>query len=180
MDRPTVTEQQPYRVIRRIGDVEIRHYPPAAVAEVTVPGSFEQAGTRAFGSLFGYISGRNRASQSISMTAPVLQGTAPAGSHAVAFVLPADMSADDAPAPADSRVTIKAMPATVTAAVRYSGRWSEESFDRHCAHLLQALQREGLTTVGEPRFARYNPPFTPWFLRRNEVLVDVALPDPDA
>ena len=65
------------------------------------------------------------------------------------------------------------MPATTTAAITYSGRWTQGSYDRHCATLLAAIAREGLTAVGEPRFARYNPPFTPWFLRRNEVLIDL-------
>ena len=63
---------------------------------------------------------------------------------------------------------------STTAAITYSGRWTQDSYDRHCATLLAALARESLTPVGEPRFARYNPPFTPWFLRRNEVLVDVT------
>lgn len=170
-----MTEQQPYRVIRTYDDFELREYPESAIAEVTVDGSFQQAGNRAFSPLFGYISGRNGGSQSIAMTAPVLQGPTTAGAHAVAFVLPADLAAEEAPTPADSRVSVKAVPATTTAAVRYSGRWSEDSYARHCADLLAALAREGLVPLGEPRFARYDPPFKPWFLRRNEVLVDIAL-----
>jgi hypothetical protein len=169
-----VTEQQPYTVVRRFDDFEVREYPASAVAEVTVRGSFEQAGNRAFGSLFGYISGRNLGGQSIAMTAPVLQGPSHEGAHAVAFVLPASLPADAAPTPDNASVLVREMPATTTAAITYSGRWTQDSYDRHCATLLAALAREGLTAVGEPRFARYNPPFTPWFLRRNEVLVDVA------
>jgi len=172
-----VTEQQPYEVVQRFRDFEVRAYPPSAVVEVTVPGSFENAGNRAFGSLFGYISGRNQASRSISMTAPVLQGSASGGGHAVAFVLPADIPADLAPAPNDDALVVRRMAATTTAAMTYSGRWTQDSYDRHCAMLLDAVAREGLVTVGEPRFARYNPPFTPWFLRRNEVLVDLAPAD---
>lgn len=169
-----MTEQQPYVVVRRFADFEVRAYPPAAVAEVTVAGSFEQAGNRAFGSLFGYISGRNRGGQSIAMTAPVLQAPSQGGEHAVAFVLPASLSADDAPTPDDQAVLVRELPATTTAAMAYSGRWTQDSYERHCAMLLTALSREGLVPAGEPRFARYNPPFTPWFLRRNEVLVDVT------
>ena len=169
-----MTEQQPYTVVRHFADFEVREYPAAAVAEVTVRGSFENAGNRAFGSLFGYISGRNLGGQSIAMTAPVLQGASREGAHAVAFVLPASLSADAAPTPDDASVLVREMPATTTAAITYSGRWTRDSYDRHCTRLLTALAREGLTPVGEPRFARYNPPFTPWFLRRNEVLVDIA------
>lgn len=169
-----MTEQQPYEVVQRLRDFEVREYPPSTVVEATVSGSFESAGNRAFGSLFGYISGRNQASQSISMTAPVLQGSASGGAHAVAFVLPADIPADRAPAPNDDSLVVRPMAATTTAAMTYSGRWTQDSYDRHCALLLAAVAREGLVPVGEPRFARYNPPFTPWFLRRNEVLVDIA------
>lgn len=168
-----MTEQQPYRVLRAIGDIEIREYPASAVVEVTVPGAFEEAGTRAFGSLFGYISGRNLDRRSIAMTAPVLQAPAPGGGHAVAFVLPATLAATEAPAPDDATVQVRPVAATVTAAMRYSGRWSQDSYERHCAQLLSDLTTLGVTIIGSPRFARYNPPFTPWFLRRNEVLVDI-------
>lgn len=169
-----MTEQQPYEVVQKFRDFEVRDYPASTVVEVTVQGSFENAGNRAFGSLFGYISGRNRASQSIAMTAPVLQGTAHDGAHAVAFVLPAGMPTDQAPAPNDGSLVVRPMEPTTTAAITYSGRWTQDSYERHCAMLLDAVAREGLVAVGEPRFARYNAPFTPWFLRRNEVLVDVA------
>ena len=169
-----MTAHQPYTVISSFDDFEVRNYPESAIAELTVEGSFEQAGTRAFGALAGYINGRNRGGRSIAMTAPVLQGSDTGRSHAIAFVLPADLTVHDAPTPTDARVSVKAVPATTTAALRYTGRWTEESYSRHRAKLLAAVAREGLLPVGEPRFARYNPPFTPWFLRRNEVLVDVA------
>ena len=100
--------------------------------------------------------------------------TAHDGAHAVAFVLPADLPADQAPAPSDDSLVVRPMASTTTAAITYSGRWTQDSYDRHCAMLLDAVAREGLVAVGEPRFARYNAPFTPWFLRRNEVLVDIA------
>lgn len=169
-----MTEQQPYVVARRFTDFELREYPASAVAEVTVAGSFEQAGNRAFGSLAGYIGGRNLGAQSIAMTAPVLQGPTADGSHAVAFVLPASLSAGAAPSPDDASVRVRDVPATTTAAITYSGRWTQDSYERHRAALLAAIEREGLRAASEPRFARYNPPFTPWFLRRNEVLVDVV------
>lgn len=171
-----VTERQPYQVVQRFRDFEVREYPASTIVEVTVQGSFENAGNRAFGSLFGYISGRNNGNQSIAMTAPVLQGSAHDGSHAVAFVLPADMAADQVPVPNDDALVVRPMAPTTTAAVSFSGRWTEGSYDRHRAALLDAVGREGFVPVGEPRFARYNAPFTPWFLRRNEVLVDVGDP----
>lgn len=169
-----MTEQQPYRVLREFDDFELREYPACMIAEVQLATSFEQAGNGAFASLFGYISGRNRARQSIAMTAPVLQREAGSGLQAVAFVMPEALTTSGAPEPDDGSVTVHAVPGSTTAAVRYSGVWSRARFEQHRDRLMAAMSREGLSPIGEPRFARYNPPFTPWFLRRNEVLVDVA------
>jgi len=176
-------------VVGRYDGFELRRYPSHVVAEVTVRLPFEQAGNKAFGSLFGYISGRNRSRTSVAMTAPVVQSagaaqkvamTAPViqhgtddGGYAVAFVLPASMTAETAPEPTDPNVKIRTVPASLAAVTRYSGRWSQDSFEHHCADLLAAVGAEGLTVVGTPRFARFDPPFKPWFLRRNEVIVDV-------
>jgi hypothetical protein len=185
-----VTEEQPYEVVRRFGDVELRRYPSHVAAEVTVVSPFEQAGTIAFRSLFGYINGENRSRLSVSMTAPVVQSagaaqkvamTAPVvqrstgeGAYVVAFVLPASMTAETAPEPTNPKVEIRTVPPSLAAAARYSGRWSQAAYESRCSRLLAAIETEGLTVVGSPRFARYDPPFRPWFLRRNEVVVDVA------
>jgi hypothetical protein len=83
------------------------------------------------------------------------------------------MTADTAPTPTNPEVEICTIPASLTAAKEYSGRWSQASYQRHCAELLDAIAAAGLRPVGAPRFARFDPPFKPWFLRRNEVLVDV-------
>ena len=188
-----VTEQQRYDVVERYPAFELRRYPSHAVAEVRVRGSFETVGNRAFGPLFGYISGRNDAARSVAMTAPVVQEvaraekiamTAPvvqtasaAGEYVLAFVLPATMTADTAPVPADPRVHIRAVPERLAAAVRYSGRWAESTYRRRLAELEAAVASAGFVPVGAARFARFDPPLTPWFLRRNEVVVDVSRPD---
>lgn len=183
-----MTEQQPYEVLKTYPGFEVRRYPGHVLAEVTVAASFEEAGNLAFRTLLGYITGQNQPKSSIAMTAPVLQqsGTTmamtapvitspgPSGSQTVAFVLPASIDPESVPAPTDPRVHIRAMPQTRAAASRHSGRWSQASYDRHCASLLQALAEHGLTPAGPPRFARYDPPFKPWFLRRNEVIIDLA------
>lgn len=183
-----MTEQQPFDVVRRCPGFDLRRYPEYVVAEVTVRSSFDSAGSIAFRSLFGYISGQNVtksaiamtapvvqsiASQKIAMTAPVLQRTGGDGAYVIAFVLPASMSADTAPEPSNPQVEIRTIEAGLAAAKTYSGRWSQSSYDRHCAELQQAVRGEGLRPVGSPRFARYDPPFKPWFLRRNEVVLDV-------
>lgn len=183
-----MTEQQPYEVLDRYPGFEIRRYPAHVLAEVTVTASFEEAGNAAFRTLLGYITGQNQPRSNIAMTAPVVQSTgstmamtapvitAPAasGAHTVAFVLPASIDQAAVPAPTDSRVRIRVVPEARAAASRYSGRWSQASYDEHCVHLLQALAEHGLTPAGSPRFARYDPPFKPWFLRRNEVIIDLA------
>ena len=183
-----MTEEQPFDVVRRYDGFELRRYPSHVVAEVTVSLPFEQAGSQAFRSLFGYISGQNRSRTSVPMTAPVVQSagaaqkvamTAPViqhetdGGYAVAFVLPASLTAETAPEPTDPNVRIRTVPPSLAAVTRYSGRWSQDSYERRCADLLTAIGAEGLRVVGTPRFARFDPPFKPWFLRRNEVIIDV-------
>ncbi|GAA1679911.1 heme-binding protein [Microbacterium lacus] len=182
-----MTEQQPYEVIREESGWELRRYPAHVVAETAVHGvAFEDAGNRAFGLLVGYINGQNTRRQKVAMTAPVVQSsqkiamTAPVVQSStgegfvVAFVLPAAMTEQDAPVPTNAAVRVRTVPEQLVAATRFSGRWTEESWRRHRDELLAALSSAGVTVIGEPRFARFDPPFTPWFLRRNEVLVDVA------
>ncbi|MBB1032752.1 heme-binding protein [Dietzia sp. SLG310A2-38A2] len=190
-----MTEQQPYEVVQRYPEFELRRYPSHAVAEVSVRGSFGNAGNQAFRSLFRYITGHNESAGSVAMTAPVVQEppssekvamTAPVvqtqaddGAHVVAFVLPASLTAATAPVPTDPQVRLRQVPDRVAAAVRYSGLWSESSYRRHLAELEAGIARAGLIATGPPRFARFDPPFRPWFLRRNEVLQDVEWPVSD-
>ncbi len=189
-----MTEQQPYEVLEQRDGFELRHYPPHLVAEVAIEGSFEDAGNRAFRSLFRYITGNNRCaavglhdraggaggdgSEKVAMTAPVVQAEGEHGGFVVAFVLPAAMTLETAPVPADPDVQVRAVPERLAAAVRYSGRWSQASYERHLSELLDAVTAAGLTPTGAPRFARFDPPFKPWFLRRNEVVQDVVRPAP--
>ena len=188
-----MTEQQPYEVVERHPGFELRRYPAHVVAEVSVRGSFQSAGSRAFSALFGYITGRNRSAGSIAttepavqevagpqkfaMTAPVVQTEISTGEHVIAFVLPASMTAETAPVPTDPQVRIREVPERLAAATRYSGRWAEAAFRRHLTDLEAATTQVGLVPVGVARFARFDPPLTPWFLRRNEVVQDVRRPD---
>lgn len=195
-----MTEQQPYQLVRRYPHFELRRYPEYAVAEVAVTADFDRAGNAAFRHLFNYISGNNAGRQRLAMTAPVIQEhvrgergapqklamTAPviqsgplpgAGRPAefvVAFVLPSGVTAESAPVPTDPKVTLRAVPGSLAAAVRFSGSGSAAGFARHNEGLQAALTVAGLTPVGPPRFARFDPPFKPWFLRHNEVIQDVS------
>lgn len=184
-----MTEQQPYDVLRRLPEFEVRRYPAHLVASVEVESSFADAGNKAFRVLAAFISGRNSgqrkvamtapvvqepASTRIAMTAPVLQESDDPGRHVVAFVMPAEYTSDTLPRPSDSRVQIREIPAQVAAARTFTGRWSEGIYQTQLSKLRAAVTEAGLDITGPARFARFNPPWTPWFLRRNEVILPVS------
>ncbi len=170
-----MTEQQSYDVLAAYPEFELRRYPEHLVAEIEVGGPFELAGKVAFPRLARYIGGHNRSSRKVAMTAPVVQQQAPdSRRYVVGFVMPADVSAEDLPDPTDSAVRTRGVPAETAAALRYSGLWSRGSYEKRTAQLLAALETAGMTVGGDPRYARFDPPWTPWFLRRNEVVVPVG------
>lgn len=171
-----MTEQQSYEVVARYPEFELRHYPEHLVAETAISSSFERAGNLAFPRLARYIGGHNTSARKVAMTAPVVQELDPAAGDAfvIGFVMPADLRADELPAPSDPAVRTRRVPAQTAAALRFSGRWSRASYEKHREALLAALSSAGLEVDGRPRYARYDPPWTPWFLRRNEVIVPVV------
>jgi hypothetical protein len=191
-----MTEQQPNELVRRYAHFELRRYPAYAVAEIEVNATFDRPGNAAFRRLFNYISGSNTAQRKLAMTAPVIQepgsqklamtapvlqsgplpGRAESADFIVAFVLPAGVTAKTAPVPADPAVRVRALPGSLAAALRFSGSGSEAAFVRRNEGLQEALKLAGLKGVGPPRFARFDPPFKPWFLRHNEVVQDVQEP----
>ena len=92
----------------------------------------------------------------------------------VAFTLPSAYTLSTAPKPLDATVQIRDVPAQLVACLRYSGRWTTDNYREHEALLRDRIAARGLVVRGAPVLARYNPPFTPWFMRRNEVLIPVA------
>ena len=176
-------EEPDYQVIRKFDNVELRHYAPYVVAEVVLDAPAEDAGNQAFPILAGYIFGKNKGEKKFAMTAPVTQTAAPmrmdmtapvtqaavAGGMRVQFVLPKGVTLATAPEPIDPRVQLRVVPAGNWAVIRYSGTWSQANYLEHVDELKAALQAAGVATQGEPVLARYNAPFTPWFMRRNEV-----------
>ena len=170
-----MTEEQAYDLLAEYPEFELRRYPEHLVAEIEVGGPFELAGNLAFPRLARYIGGHNRSSRKVAMTAPVVQQQAPDSRHyLVGFVMPADVSAENLPDPSDSAVRTRRVPAETAAALRFSGRWSRSTYEKRTVQLLAALEAAGLDVVGDPRFARFDPPWTPSFLRRNEVVVAIA------
>lgn len=180
-------EEAKFNVVKKDGRFEVRDYEPHILAETVVEGDVEKAGSKAFRKLFRYISGDNSSREKVEMTAPVSQEpggekiemTAPVGQQGaqgqwtVSFMMPASYTLETLPEPDDPNISLRLVPAHRMAAVRYSGFWSEKKYLQHKNKLEAWINEEGLTIVGDPVWARYNPPFTPWFLRRNEILIPV-------
>jgi hypothetical protein len=181
-------EEAKYTVVIKDREFEIRDYAPHILAETIVEGDFEEAGNKAFNTLFRYISGDNRSRQKVAMTAPVSQEqagekikmTAPVGLQGaqnrwiVSFMMPASYTMETLPIPADEQIVLREVPDRRIAAVRYSGFWSEKAYLRYKLKLESWIREKGLAIVGDPIWARYNAPFVPWFLRRNEILIPIA------
>jgi effector-binding domain-containing protein len=181
-------EKAKYKVLEKDNRFEIRDYAPHILAETIVEGDLEAAGNKAFNSLFRYISGDNRSRKKVAMTAPVSQQpmgekikmTAPVGQRrvqdkwAVSFMMPSSYTIETLPEPEDRNITLRQVPARRMASVRYSGFWSEKRYLEYKSKLVSWIRERGLTIVGDPIWARYNPPFTPWFLRRNEILIPIS------
>ena len=183
-------EETKFEVIESEGNFELRQYPAHVVAETLVEGDFSEVGNAAFRRLAGYINGQNRRKQTIPMTAPVSQEvdsvkipmTAPVNQERAGekwrftFLMPSEYTLETLPEPLDSRVELKRMPERLMAALKYSGTWSRSRYEERKEQLMEWISRRGLKQIGESVFARYNPPFMPWFLRRNEVLIPVDRP----
>ena len=181
-------EEAKYSVTVKQDDLEVREYEPSIVAEVIVNDNFEDASGGAFRKLFKYISGDNTGRSKIEMTSPVSQKaepekiamTSPVGQRkaeqgwAVSFMMPATYTMETIPVPDDPEVVLREIPAYRAATIRYSGRWTEKSYKKHLDLLQAWIASESFEVMGEPVWARYNAPFTPWFARRNEILIPIG------
>ena len=183
------TEEPKYRVEAEHSTFQVRVYEPTVLAETVVESEFGPGGNEGFRRLAAYIFGGNDGGKKIAMTAPVAQTrragaripmTAPVSQErrgegwVVSFTMPAGYTMDSLPAPNDSRVTFRQIPGRRVAAVRFSGTWGVGKFEEKANALLEQVKAGGLKAKGEPVFARYDPPWTPWFVRRNEVLVELG------
>ncbi len=187
-----MTEKQEYRVLETRGPVELREYADCVVADVVVTGSAEQAGNRAFRPLVSYISGSNESADSLAMTAPVIQQasvetsgeklamTAPVIQEAldadrwtVSFVLPGSRTLEQYPVPTDPQVSLRAVAGETAAALRWSGRWTSGNVAKRTRELRDLMAEAGWAAAGDARWARFDPPWTPPFARRNEIVIPV-------
>ena len=178
-------DEPSHAVVRSTDVFEVRRYEPYLVAETVVDATPGEAGNQGFRILAGYIFGGNKGARKIEMTAPVAQSstkiamTAPvaqsasAGGYAIQFAMPREWTLQTLPEPNDARVVLREVPARTVAVIRYSGTSSQSLYDENLKKLKDALEQEGTKWRGEPMWARYDPPWTPWFLRRNEIWLEV-------
>ncbi|MCY7313859.1 MAG: heme-binding protein [Pseudoxanthomonas sp.] len=181
-------EEPAFKTVLQEGDFEVRDYPALVVAEVTVSGDQKEAANKGFRLLAGYIFGGNKRRQSIAMTTPVAQQptsekiamTAPvtqtqnAGTWTVQFTMPAGYTLDTLPEPNDPQVRLRGLPPERFAALRFSGLARQNDVEAKSEELAAAMRTHGLRATGQVSLAQYNPPWTLWFLRRNEVMMPVA------
>jgi hypothetical protein len=170
-----MTETIPYTVIRKMGTLEIRHYPEVLFA-VVENGEYDSG----FNLLFRYITGENTSRRKIPMTAPVVTPekitmTAPVVTREnyIAFAMPSSYTKDTLPTPTNPLVHIEIQPEKTMAVLRFSGRTPEKTVKKNTHTLLSTLKNQNIQVKGEPILMRYNSPFTPGFLRRNEVAVEI-------
>ena len=184
-------EKPDYEILYEDGNIEYRLYEPYLVAqtEVSMDDNYNSASNEGFRRLFKYITGSNTSEVDIAMTAPVqmsmdgsgqtIDMTAPVQQIEnknflqVAFMLPSKFDMKNAPIPTDDRVTIKQIPARIMAVIRYSGRWTEKNRSKYEYRLRENLELHAITAISQTETAAYNPPFTPPFMRRNEIMLEV-------
>ncbi len=169
-----MVEIVPYSVIKKIDNVELRWYPEVILAVV------ERNDDSAFGLLFQYITGENTTQRRIPMTAPVITSEkipmiAPVitRENYMAFALPSSYTKETVPMPTNPSIRIDILPKQTMAVLRFSGRTSDIKNQKYIQELLTVLKKHSINVKGQPILMRYNSPFTPGFLRRNEVAVEI-------
>jgi hypothetical protein len=182
------TEEPPFTVHLAKGEFEVRDYPALVAAEGSVPGDRRQAASKGFRLLARYIFGGNTAKRSIAMTAPVTQAaasekiamTAPVmqiggnGTWVIRFIMPQGSTLETLPKPNNPAVKLRGLAPSRVAVVKFSGLARQDDVDARTAALSQFAKAQNLQVIGPPSLAQYDPPWTLWFMRRNEVMLPVA------
>ncbi|MCX6997681.1 MAG: heme-binding protein [Kiritimatiellaeota bacterium] len=169
-------ESPAYTVVRSAGAVEIRDYPALIVAQTPLAGTGGRSQNGGFMNLFHYIAGENEGRKKLPMTTPVLVAPAAERSTAdtnasMAFIMPEKYALTDLPRPAGTNVTLRRVEAARYAVRRFSGRRDAAAQARETEALVRWMMAQGYAPLGAPLYAFYDPPWTPGFLRRNEVLL---------
>jgi hypothetical protein len=166
-------ETPDYKVVRSLGDVEIRHYPKMVVAQTSLASSsFENGGSNGFRTIAGYIFGGNEANQKIAMTAPVVMNMG--DSATMYFVMPKEYSKNQLPTPTSKNVQILEESEKTLAVISYGGFSSDKDIEKYREKLAVALEQNQIQTKGNYMYMGYN---APWDVvnRRNEVAIEVIL-----
>ncbi len=182
-------EQAKYSVIKKADGYEIRNYPAHIVAQTVVEGARVNGDVfnKGFKIIAGYIFGGNIKKESIAMTAPVaaqgmsekiamtvpVTGTPEGNSHVISFVMPSGYTLATLPTPNDSRIKLVPVPEQKIAAITFLGYRTDPLFERMKKELFADLARDNITMIGTPIYAGYNPPWTPPWMNRNEIMVQV-------
>ena len=190
MGAAVAIEEPKYSVIEKTPPFELRSYAPMILAEVQVDGDLDEASSQGFRLIAAYIFGQNQVSEKIAMTVPVaveeqsskstkITMTAPvniesnAGQWAVSFVMPSEYTMETLPKPLNSKVKIRQIPAVKRAVVTFSGFYNSQKVAETTVELEEWMNTKNLQATGAPKFARYNPPWSLPFMRRNEIMIDV-------
>lgn len=152
-------------MVQKKNKLEIRKYPELVIASTS--GDIENS---AFSLLFNYINGNNKSKRKISMTAPVISKR-----NYMAFILPSKYTKETAPIPLNSNVNIDIIPKRTIAVLHFSGKTNEKSLEKQTLILKEQLKKPEWQTVGDVFLMRYNSPFTPGFLRRNELGIEIVM-----
>lgn len=181
-------EQMQYLVLEQKAGYEIRLYEEHIVAQTTVKGTYQEALNEGFRIVAAYIFGANTKKEKVAMTTPVLETTGTSQtiamttpvlatiegeSHTIAFGMPRSYTLDTLPTPTDSRIQIVTIPETKMAAMQVSFLRTNARVQKKKEELLKLLAQDGVVVVGEPQYAGYNAPWTPPWMTRNEVLVEI-------
>jgi hypothetical protein len=184
------TEEPQFSVLEKTPPFELRSYAPMILAEVKVEGDLEEASGQGFRLIAAYIFGQNQVSEKIAMTTPVaIEGQAPksakiamttpvsiesnAGQWIVSFVMPAEYTMESLPKPLNSKVQLRQIPAVKRAVISFTGFYNANKVAERTMELEEWMRTKNLPAASAPKFARYNPPWTLPFMRRNEIMIDV-------
>jgi hypothetical protein len=170
-------ENARYDVLARKGNIEHRTYPDAVYAEIIVKGGRKSSINEGFQQLYEFISGKNTAGKKIAMTAPVVQEylgkQAGMNAWAVRFFMPNTYSMETLPKPSNPNIVVKNEKDVKLISLRFNGSFDTDNLEKHRKELEAYLEQENIEPFGEEMYAAYNAPWTPPFMRRNEVMYKV-------
>jgi hypothetical protein len=161
-------EKAEYEIVLKEEPFEIRNYAPMVIA---ISNESDLRGYSGFNEAFNYISGSNEDHSKISMTTPVLNDLE--GKLTTAFVMPKEYKIEDLPKPISGNLSLKQIGQRKCATISFSGNASEKTVQTKVEALTQWIKQKNLVPIGRFQLARYNPPFIPGFLKKNEVLIEI-------